>query len=65
LTVAETADGFETRAPRDRLSGETAKLLPKLFEAAKLSAEDLMRDRKVREKVQATVGEMISIEKGR
>lgn len=65
LRVVQGKDGFETVAPSDRLSGDEAKLVPRLFEVAKLSGEELMGDRKVRDAVQGSVAEMIEVKKRR
>ncbi len=65
LAVVATRDGYETRAPADRLSGDSEGLAERLVEVAKLSARELMGDARVREAVQESVGEMIKVERGR
>lgn len=59
LFVAEAGDGYETRAPADRLTGLPRDVVSRLFEVAGISAKELVKDRDVRKAIELTPGVMI------
>lgn len=63
LSVALVGKEYQTRAPRDRLTGETAELVPELLDVAEIDARELVKDRRVQDAIRASWAKMVS--KGR
>ena len=63
LTVAETTDGYETRAPANRLKDLPRAVLERLFDVAGIEPKEIVKDRKVKAAIEATTGDLIK--KGR
>ena len=55
LTVALDRDLYKTQTPRDRLTGETRKLLPQLLELIDIKPREIVKDRGVRAAIADTL----------